>query len=1203
MRHFQFIFGDRRSCLPICLCVYLANARSQKLVVASVTHAVANGSHIMLTVMQKVDSRREMLPSHMESLAPLGTVGRSRSVEPYASAHGVSDLFAPPAAALRVKRRHGNGRRLKSLSTTLARGEQLDTGTRRAAVSRRYFFRGLESVRSDFPKAAHFDCLLRDENDEDQRARTDYVDTLVNAAAGASNSSGSDTVKVAAEDLSALLADARPFSKEDARPICTLFQSLLSLLSAGKLEVAAREAQTQAEHLRKAQAKSVQLQKALNDHNKGIVAKLRRVEGRLEAERAAHKHSRRLLDEGAKELDVVRMRLRKYEPDETATVAALAHARTMVGGVRAGLVGTLATAQLNRMKSFLRQIPLFVSLDEDALGNIAAQLRPLEFKDGEAIITEGEEGDSLYIIDEGSAHATKKGITEQVAVRQAGLKEMWSAEQQAELEDSASQVRSWSSPNRKKLEREKILMEYRKGEWFGELALLSSDSLRAATVRAVAPTKCLQLPRSSFQHLKGSDGSTGIIRQCKERYDRINREALADGVTSGSMSLLEELQALPGGSVCCDCSEASDSSTVLTPHSPSWGSSISGALVCQRCSAIHRMLGTPVVGRVLSVKLDEWTGREVQSMRRGNAAVNVELEATLRPEDKITPDSTLHTIEDFIFSKYTKRSFVEGSGDGILHQPPWVRVRTMEVEATTPAELTPQEVEAMMLARLQMGSISDELLHSLGVAFLANADPHQLRELLELFMGDDRARVLVNAIVHEYEAQARKQELGEMMGKAKASVKAQVRLASELAALAGTHEVEATAAAQPGALKVAAGLAGSMSSAFCKAHKRSLAQRMSGLKDKARVLVTAEGNMLALQQLAANAHQRDFTIKQWHKHTKNLRGDAFYNFLYPPVVQFPCEKPIKVNSMKKLVSKIYETLVAEYYSGEHANHSHKKVGQDEHRPPPLQDYVEDSLLLQYGMPSLSRKTLMQMVATAHKFQTTDARIRTFAELTGMISPRHPMVALCRDEAQDFYFSFLVRVIPARRLSDSMCSVRTNAIGLVEAEAHVRELLYGGLRAGQNAELDHSLSEDLRAICQAPKKKKDDAGGLPAIGIDELQEFVLAQWSEMAAAQKAQLEELFQTHDRDGDGKLSIGEFTRVIEETTPEDASQPKVLAMYKQCIAKSAEQAADVAQSAESESDEDEEEGQSMDAITPAAFLAVVLPHLLSKVQQTMQG
>ena len=149
----------------------------------------------------------------------------------------------------------------------------------------------------------------------------------------------------------------------------------------------------------------------------------------------------------------------------------------------------------------------------------------------------------------------------------------------------------------------------------------------------------------------------------------------------------------------------------------------------------------------------------------------------------------------------------------------------------------------------------------------------------------------------------------------------------------------------------------------------------------------------------------------------------------------------------------------------------------------------------------------------------------------------------------------------------MCSVRTNAIGLVEAEAHVRELLYGGLRAGQNAELDHSLSEDLRAICQAPKKKKDDARGLPAIGIDELQEFVLAQWSEMAAAQKAQLEELFQTHDRDGDGKLSIGEFTRVIEETTPEDASQPKVLAMYKQCIAKSAEQAADVAQSAESES------------------------------------
>eukprot|EP01047_Picozoa_sp_COSAG01_P085967 COSAG01_NODE_19123_length_1029_cov_1.266667_2_plen_83_part_01 len=64
-------------------------------------------------------------------------------------------------------------------------------------------------------------------------------------------------------------------------------------------------------------------------------------------------------------------------------------------------------------------------------------------------------------------------------------------------------------------------------------------------------------------------------------------------------------------------------------------------------------------------------------------------------------------------------------------------------------------------------------------------------------MGDGGARAILAAIVHEFEARERKTELGEMMGKAKASVKAQVRLKTELASLAGSHQVEAAAAAEP----------------------------------------------------------------------------------------------------------------------------------------------------------------------------------------------------------------------------------------------------------------------------------------------------------------------------------------------------------------------------------------------------------------------
>ena len=71
-------------------------------------------------------------------------------------------------------------------------------------------------------------------------------------------------------------------------------------------------------------------------------------------------------------------------------------------------------------------------LEQEVLSTIAEQLRPVEFKAGEVIITEGDSGDSLYIVDQGSAHATKRGIVEQMTVpphkcgyRKLGLTEIY----------------------------------------------------------------------------------------------------------------------------------------------------------------------------------------------------------------------------------------------------------------------------------------------------------------------------------------------------------------------------------------------------------------------------------------------------------------------------------------------------------------------------------------------------------------------------------------------------------------------------------------------------------------------------------------------------------------------------------------------------------------------------------------------------------
>ena len=127
-------------------------------------------------------------------------------------------------------------------------------------VSRRYFFRGIEreGTLTGFPRAAHYDCFVEpppgDSDRKDsvgsgpttppdrpsklprQQHRFDYVDTLVSAMSRIA-SGECDTVKVNAEDLAALLADSRPFAKDDARPMFLLTRDVLKALVSGQLEI------------------------------------------------------------------------------------------------------------------------------------------------------------------------------------------------------------------------------------------------------------------------------------------------------------------------------------------------------------------------------------------------------------------------------------------------------------------------------------------------------------------------------------------------------------------------------------------------------------------------------------------------------------------------------------------------------------------------------------------------------------------------------------------------------------------------------------------------------------------------------------------------------------------------------------------------------------------------------------------------------
>lgn len=95
-------------------------------------------------------------------------------------------------------------------------------------------------------------------------------------------------------------------------------------------------------------------------------------------------------------------------------------------------------------EDFLKSVELLRSMDHYERSKLANVIKERNFKPGERIINQGDEGDTFYIIISGEAYATKKG-------------------------DNGSD--------------EKEVMKYRAGQYFGELALLKNEP-RAASVLA-----------------------------------------------------------------------------------------------------------------------------------------------------------------------------------------------------------------------------------------------------------------------------------------------------------------------------------------------------------------------------------------------------------------------------------------------------------------------------------------------------------------------------------------------------------------------------------------------------------------------------------------------------------------------------------------------------------------------------------------------
>lgn len=122
------------------------------------------------------------------------------------------------------------------------------------------------------------------------------------------------------------------------------------------------------------------------------------------------------------------------------------------------IVKDAAVKRRTRYDNFLKSVTLISSLEAYDRSQIADALKSETKSSGEKIITQGEPGDKFYVVEEGTLYAMKDG-------------------------------------NR--------VMDYKPGDYFGELALLKNQP-RAASVIVESPTaKVLSMSRLSFTKMLG----------------------------------------------------------------------------------------------------------------------------------------------------------------------------------------------------------------------------------------------------------------------------------------------------------------------------------------------------------------------------------------------------------------------------------------------------------------------------------------------------------------------------------------------------------------------------------------------------------------------------------------------------------------------------------------------------------------------------
>ena len=140
------------------------------------------------------------------------------------------------------------------------------------------------------------------------------------------------------------------------------------------------------------------------------------------------------------------------------------------------IVKDAAMKKREKYENTLKKVELLKSIDPYELGQICDALKSSNYKAGDVIIKQNEQGDVFYILDEGKCHAEK--------------------------------VFEEGKPAEK-------VKEYESCDYFGELALLKGEP-RAATIIADTDCRLLSLDRMAFKRLLGP--LENILQRNSENY-------------------------------------------------------------------------------------------------------------------------------------------------------------------------------------------------------------------------------------------------------------------------------------------------------------------------------------------------------------------------------------------------------------------------------------------------------------------------------------------------------------------------------------------------------------------------------------------------------------------------------------------------------------------------------------------------------------